>query len=180
MKKILTILGSLYLISATGSLVVACKTPQEIKNNLRELNNDVPKNEKQNKKEENQESEEKKQKELMQGDQLERTQPYMFKKDKRTNFSLIKKYGEKIWSVFYSNPEKLAKLNGEHSKNTLAKLARTITTYYNDIVKYSDLTEFELKEKVKLEDEGLFIKFDEAVANYEREEENIWNFINSL
>ncbi|WFQ92812.1 hypothetical protein [Mycoplasma feriruminatoris] len=199
MKNLITLLGIISLIIASGFITIACKTPnqpnansnntipkrtnemkKEIKEEKEKNSKTIKKDEDKNKEKKQVEKTDNKQEELLQNDQPEKIETYMFKRNKKTNFDLIRTYGEKIWSFFYSRPEKLFKLNEDHSSNPLATLARTITTHYQKIVKYRDQADFETKEKTKLDVENLFKEFDKDITKYEEEKDNIWKLINSL
>lgn len=109
---------------------------------------------------------------MMLGGETKEKVKYIPKRDKNTNFNAIKKYGEKLYGFFYSNVEKLNKLNsGDQSE--LSSLIRRVTALYSSIAKYSSLSDLQSKDKVKSEDEDLFNEYDKVVTNYEKEETNI-------
>ncbi|WP_347938212.1 lipoprotein [Mycoplasma feriruminatoris] len=197
MKKILTILGSLGLISTTGSLVVACKAPKEIKNNLRKLNNTLPKKEKEkseitelsdNKEENKQENNDElsselkkeKQEELMQGDEPKEEERYNPKRNKEENFDLIKKDGKTLVDKLFSDTDKFQKLKENDDYKNLSSIITEFTSIYSEISNYSSSNEF-LQETNKYPNaESLNTKFDKTYTNYENNKDKIWDLLNKF
>ncbi|KKW61574.1 lipoprotein [Mycoplasma capricolum] len=179
MKKLLNILGTTAIIITTSFLVIACKASKQIDIKITNPTNKTQKNEEKIKNEientKDSKKEEKDQKNEIQSDQPKENEKYVFKKTNKENFDSIKKYGLKLVDSIFQKPEKYEKLN---SNPSLSALIRKFTSLYSKIAKYKDVEEFESKSLPKSANEALYREFDEAVADYEKEKENIWKLLN--
>ncbi|WP_369024886.1 lipoprotein [Mycoplasma capricolum] len=188
MKKLLNILVTTAIIITTSFLVIACKASKQIDIKITNPNN-VEKNEEKSKNEKIENIEDsKKEEKNKQNDQYKNNQAnqpihteqpkekeYVFKRSKKENFELIKKYGLKLVDSIFQKPEKDEKLK---SNPVLSTLIRKITSLYSTIAQYKNIEEFESKLLPKSANEALYREFDEAVTNYEKEENNIWKLLN--
>ncbi|QVJ96583.1 lipoprotein [Mycoplasma mycoides subsp. capri] len=195
MKKLLTILGSIILITTTSTAVIACKNIKQL-----ELKN---KKTEQDKKEsiesiDNKQKEKAKESEndskpngYPQGDQPHNDQPSDLPrknneelvKNSKINFDLIKKYGKEFSELFSSLPEDKAEKISADPKNTNGlTIAGKILNAYEELNSYSNFDDFQSKLKEKLnKSESEFSNFistlekdwTKIVKDYENEKENI-------
>ncbi|KEZ20994.1 lipoprotein [Mycoplasma capricolum] len=180
MKKLLNILGTTAIIITTSFLVIACKASKQIDIKITNPTNKTQKNEEKSKNEkientENSKKEEKDQKNEIQSDQSKENKEYVFKRSNKENFDSIKKYGLKLVDSIFQKSEKYEKLK---SNSNLSALIRKITSLYSRIAQYKNIEEFESKLLPKSANEALYREFDEAVTDYEKEENNIWKLLN--
>lgn len=179
MKKLLNILGTTAIIITTSFLVIACKTSKQIDIKITNPTNNTQRNEEKSKNEkientEDSKKEEKDQKNEIQSDQPKENKEYVFKRSNKQNFDSIKKYGLKLVDSIFQKPEKDEKLK---SNPVLDTLIRKITSLYSGIAQYKNIEEFESKLLPKSANEALYREFDEAVTDYEKEENNIWKLL---
>ncbi|EXU60269.1 lipoprotein [Mycoplasma mycoides] len=196
MKKLLTILGSITLITTTSTAVIACKNIKQLELKNKETEQEDKKESIEstddNQKEKTNESEnDSKPNEHPQGDQPHNAQPFDLPrknnkelvKNNKMNFDLIKKYGKEFSELFSSLPKDKAEKISEDPKNTNGlTIAGKILKFYEELKSYSNFDTFKSKLKEKFnKSESEFSNFistlekdwTKIVKNYENERENI-------
>ncbi|WP_434329719.1 lipoprotein [Mycoplasma capricolum subsp. capricolum] len=181
MKKLLTIFGSISLISMTSLTSIACK-------NINKSKKEEPSNQEKDKNKQGDDNKETKEN-SEQADQPENSeQP---KRTKEQNFGLIKKYGAEVFSLLESLKDKFEELYKKPENSELLKLATNIGQLYQKLGGLTTIDEFEKKFKSEYEknkdlsksfDEfanELFKQWDKAVIEYEKERNNILMLLNS-
>ncbi|WP_434334388.1 lipoprotein [Mycoplasma capricolum subsp. capricolum] len=175
MKKLLTIFGSISLISMTSITSIACK-------NINSSKKEEPSNKEKEKNKQGDDN--KKTKENSeQADQPENSeQP---KRTKEQNFELIKKYGAEVFSLLESLKDKFEELYKKPENSELLKLATDIVQLYQKLDGLTTINEFEKKFKSEYEknksssksfDEfsnELFEQWHNAVTEYEKQKDSI-------
>ncbi|WP_434326022.1 lipoprotein [Mycoplasma leachii] len=165
MKNLLTIFGSISLISMTSITSIACKNINKSKKEERS----------------NKEKEKNKQADDNKEPKENSEQP---KRTKEENFVLIKKYGAEVFSLLVSLNDKFEELYKKPENSELLKLATDIGRLYKKIDGFKTIDEFEkkfksgYKEKVssKSFDEfskELFEQWDKTVTEYEKQKDSI-------
>ncbi|WP_434342828.1 lipoprotein [Mycoplasma capricolum] len=169
MKKLLTIFGSISLISMTSITSIACKNINKSKKEEQSSKEKDKNKQGDNNKETKENSE--------QADQPKRT--------KEENFGLIKKYGAEVLGLLESLKDKIDQLYKKPENSELLKLATNIGQLYQKLGSLTTIDEFEKKFKSEYEknkdlsksfDEfanDLFKQWDKAVTEYEKEKDNI-------
>ncbi|CBW54041.1 Hypothetical protein, predicted lipoprotein [Mycoplasma mycoides subsp. capri LC str. 95010] len=171
MKRLLTLLGSISLVATTSAAVVACgdKTQQKSPEKKDDKLLSPKKEGKENTKEKINE---------LQSDKPKEDNIYHPKKSKEENFNSIKKYGLKIFDFVFPRAEKLNELKEKPEYSYLWGITTKITSFYHKIVSYSDLRDFETKNRSV--NEKLYKEFDQIVDLYEKEEQKIWGLLNII
>ncbi|WP_434325323.1 lipoprotein [Mycoplasma capricolum] len=174
MKKLLTIFGSISLISMTSITSIACK-------NINKSKKEEPSNKEKDKNKQGNDNKETKEN-SEQADQPEKSeQP---KRTKEENFGLIKKYGAEVFSLLGSLKDKFEELYKKPENSELLKLATDIGQLYQKLDGLKTIDEFEKKFKSEYEkkvssksfDEfanELFEQWDKTVTKYEKQKDSI-------
>ncbi|QVJ95736.1 lipoprotein [Mycoplasma mycoides] len=180
MKKLLTILGSIILITTTSTAVIACKNinQQEVKNKETEQDKKESTDDKQKEKA-NESENDSKSNEHSQGDQPHNTQPSDLPrknneelvKNNKMNFDLIKKYGKEFIDLLTSLGEKAEKISEDPENIKVLTLARELSKAYEDLKKYSNFDNFQSELKQKLNKSET--EFSDFISNLEK----YWNKI---
>ncbi|ACU78466.1 lipoprotein [Mycoplasma mycoides] len=195
MKKLLTILGSIILITTTSTAVIACKNinQQEVKNKETEQKDkkeSIESTDDKQKERANKSENDSKPNEHPQGDQPHNAQPSDLPrknneelvKNNKMNFDLIKKYGKEFIDLLTSLGEKAEKISEDPENIKVLTLARELSKAYEDLKKYSNFDTFqsELKQKLNKSETELsdFISnlekyWNKIVKDYENEREKI-------
>ncbi|UZK64036.1 lipoprotein [Mycoplasma mycoides subsp. capri] len=192
MKKLLTILGSITIITTTSTAVIACKNIKQLEFKNKETEQD---------KKESKESRDEKQKEKaneseknlsnreneMQGDQPKNNN-YQSSRTRKETFGLIKKYGKEFFDLLLLVGEKAEKIDND--KNVyLLSIGAAISKSYKNLEKYHTLEEFEKQLKTTIGKTGksseefisnLEKEWDRIIREYEKERENILSILKSL
>ncbi|QVK03036.1 lipoprotein [Mycoplasma mycoides] len=200
MKKLLTILGSIILITTTSTAVIACKNINQLELKNKETKQDK-KEEKSNesmsnhKNEQLDESINDKESENhsntenneIQGDQSKENNEESIR-NRKENFNLIKKYGKEFIDLLTSLGEKVESIDN-NSNQHLLMVGGNIAKIYQDLMKYDSLDKLEKELKNILEKSGKsfndFISdlekdWDKVVKDYEKERETILSILKSL
>ncbi|ABC01866.1 lipoprotein [Mycoplasma capricolum] len=166
MKKLLTIFGSISLISMTSIRSIACK-------NINKSEKEEPSNKEKDKNKQGDDN-----KEINENSE----QP---KRTKEENFGLIKKYGAEVFSLLESLKDKFEELYKKPENSELLKLATDIVQLYQKLDGLTTINEFEKKFKSEYEknksssksfDEfsnELFEQWHKAVTEYEKQKDSI-------
>ncbi|WP_434323988.1 lipoprotein [Mycoplasma capricolum] len=179
MKKLLTIFGSISLISMTSITSIACKN----------INSSKKEEQSSKEKEKNKQGDDAKDS----GEQADepKKDPEKPKRTKEQNFELIKKYGAEVFSLLESSKDKFEELYKKPENSELLKLATDIGQLYQKLGGLTTIDEFEKKFKSEYEknkdlsksfDEfanEIFKQWDKAVIEYEKERNNILMLLNS-
>ncbi|WFQ91972.1 hypothetical protein MFERI14815_00588 [Mycoplasma feriruminatoris] len=199
MKRLITILGSIWLLAITSIVVVGCKIENGINSKLEksvESKNgekgidkneikDLTGNENDKKQGDNYEinhelNKESKNNELMQSDGARIEERYYHKRSKEENFNLIKKSGEELVTKLFSDQEKLDKFRNNTEYKDIWLLISELTSIYSEISNHSSLDDFVKKSTKSIDLENLHIKFDKTYINYENNKDKIWSVLNSF
>ncbi|MDP4040161.1 lipoprotein [Mycoplasma mycoides] len=188
MKKLLTILGSIILITTTSTAVIACKNinQQEVKNKetKQDKKESIESTDDKQKEKANESENDSKPNGHSQGDQPHNDQPSdLPRKNNKMNFDLIKKYGKEFSELFSSLPEdKAEKISADPNNTNGLTVAGKILNAYEELKSYSNFDDFQSKLKEKLnKSESEFSNFistlekdwTKIVKDYENEKENI-------
>ncbi|QVK08776.1 lipoprotein [Mycoplasma mycoides] len=172
MKKLLTLLGLLTLITTSSAIVVACedKTKQDTHkpNSVEESRKKEDKTQKPKKQEEQKE----KTKEEVQTDQPDSNNNYSLKRSLKENFELIKKYGREAADLIFPRADLIESLRSKQDTKDTISLISKIISIYTEFNEYSNIEEFKSKSgnyNTKIKDKEL----DELVTKYEEQKDNI-------
>ncbi|WP_434337948.1 lipoprotein [Mycoplasma capricolum] len=172
MKKLLTIFGSISLISMTSIASIACK-------NINKSEKEEPSSQEKDKnKQDDQPKDNDEQADEPKKD-LEKP-----KRAKEQNFKLIKKYGKEVLNSLASLEDKIEELYKKPENSELLKLATDIGQLYQKLDGLKTIDEFEKKFKSEYEkkvsskslDEfsnELFEQWDKTVTEYEKQKDSI-------
>ncbi|QIN42292.1 hypothetical protein FOY62_01685 [Mycoplasma capricolum subsp. capripneumoniae] len=171
MKKLLTIFGSISLISMTSITSIACK------------NINSSKKEEQSSKEKEKNKQDYKRKDNDEQADEPKKDPEKPKRTKEQNFELIKKYGAEVFSLLESLKDKFEELYKKPENSELLKLATDIGQLYQKLDGITKIDDFEKnlnlnmkKASSKSFDEfanELFNQWDKTVTEYEKQKDNI-------
>ncbi|WP_265510038.1 hypothetical protein [Mycoplasma mycoides] len=84
----------------------------------------------------------------------------------------------KIFDFVFPRAEKLNELKEKPEYSYLWGITTKITSFYHEIISYSDLRDFETKNRSV--NEKLYKDFDQIVDLYEKEEQKIWGLLNLI
>lgn len=196
MKKLLTILGSITLITTTSTAVIACKNinQQEIKNKETEQDKKESKESTDDKQKEkaNESENDLKPNEHPQGDQPHNAQPSDLPrknneelvKNNKMNFYLIKKYGLEINNLLESSKNKIEELVKKPELGKVFKLISNLIQLYQELNKFDTLDKFANALKSQLENKQpkisydeflneIFMQWQETITEYDKERDTI-------
>ncbi|QVK07121.1 lipoprotein [Mycoplasma mycoides] len=195
MKKLLTILGSIILITTTSTAVIACKNIRQLELKNKETKQDkkesIESTDDKQKEKANESGNASKSNEQPQGDQPHNVKPSDLPrknneelvKNNKMNFDFIKKYGKEFSELFSSLPEdKAEKISADPNNTNGLTVAGKILNAYEELKSYSNFDDFQSKLKEKLnKSESEFSNFistlekdwTKIVKDYENEKENI-------
>lgn len=203
MKKLITLIGSIVLITTSSFLVISCKTKQnsndkmidfkidKSNDNLKTQENNIKSVIKESKKDktdiEVKEKNELDKKEDIKKTKEEKPEKYMLKRSKEENFSFTKDYGLKHTNFIFDKRDKWEKWKSDTNNSSLSSLAGKLTSFYSEISQYSSIedlqkefdTKFNKKKKYKSFNE--FIEqIDKTVTDYQKEKDKIWSQLESI
>ncbi|WP_369024885.1 lipoprotein [Mycoplasma capricolum] len=173
MKKLLTIFGSISLISMTSITSIACKN----------INSSKKEEESSKEKEKNKQDDQPKDNDE-QADESKKD-PEKPKRTKEQNFELIKKYGAEVFSLLGSLKDKFEELYKKPENSELLKLATNVGQLYQKLGGLTTIDDFEKKFKSEYEKNKssnksfnefaneLFNQWDKTVTEYEKERDSI-------
>ncbi|WBX35948.1 lipoprotein [Mycoplasma capricolum] len=172
MKKLLTIFGSISLISMTSITSIACK-------NINSSKKEEPSNKEKDKNKQGDDAKNN----AEQVDQPENSeQP---KRTKEQNFELIKKYGAEVLGLLESLKDKIDQLYKNPENSELLKLATNVGQLYKKLGGLTTIDDFEKNFKSEYEKNKsssksfnefaneLFNQWDKTVTEYEKERDSI-------
>ncbi|QVJ95738.1 lipoprotein [Mycoplasma mycoides] len=209
MKKLITLIGSILLISSSGIIVISCKTQQKSNNqslnfnNEKTFNQDIKtKNDTNNEKSDQNTSKEidkektenknqnltiKKEEKKIKDEQVEKKQKYILQRSKENNFSLTKEYGLKHADFTWNNQDKWSKWKSDSKNSWLASLIGQVTTFYSKISKYASVVELEKEFENKLNQnrnyksfEEFIEKMDMTITKYLEQKDSIWKQLQEI